>query len=230
MDFKPITRPIKIIFFPSLEDEQNKKKNGEIIPDSARCLIIGGAGVGKTNLLLNLLIDPAGLSFTKVYLYSKTLEQKKYKFLDEVINGIDGVTFETFSSNDEVIDPENIEEDAILIIDDASLENQNIIKKHFTVARHKKTSIFYIAHTYSLISKQIIRDNANMIILFPMDLCNLKHVWSDHCYSDFDFQTFQKMCNKVWKEKKYNFLVIFCEKKACEGKYCKNFHDHIILN
>ena len=77
MEFKPITTsPIEILNFPTLEDNKNQK-HGALLPPNIRCLIVGSPGSGKTNVLLNLLISSDGLHFKNIYVYSKTLFQKK---------------------------------------------------------------------------------------------------------------------------------------------------------
>lgn len=225
MEFKPVPSAIEIINFPLLEDNIIEN-NDQFLPNNVRCLIVGPSNIGKTNVLLSLLVSKNGLRFKNLYLYSKTLFQKKYKFLENVIKGIKGMDFQTFNNNEEIFDPDDIECDSVLIMDDVSLENQDILRKYFTICRHKKVHLFYLAHTYSLINKRPIRDNANVVCIFPMDLINLKHVWSDRVHTDMSFSKFQDLCAKVWADK-YGFLCIHSEKKMHEGKYCKNFQEQI---
>ena len=47
--------------------------------------IIGKSGSGKTNLLINRLLDLNGLSFENVYIFSKSLYERKYKYFKEVL-------------------------------------------------------------------------------------------------------------------------------------------------
>ena len=52
------------------------------------------------------------------------------------------------------------------------------------MGRHNNIDSFYLCQTYSHIPKQLLRDNANMIMLFKQDELNLKHVFSDHVTPD----------------------------------------------
>lgn len=61
---------------PSLK---RKKRHGSLLPNTIRCLICGPSNCGKTNVLISLIEDPNGLRFENVYVFSKTLNQEKYK-------------------------------------------------------------------------------------------------------------------------------------------------------
>lgn len=85
--------------------EKNIKRHGELLPSSIRCIIYGPSNCGKTNVLMSLIEDPNGLRFENVYIYSKSLDQEKYKYLEKILTSIDGVGFYKYSTSDDVIEP-----------------------------------------------------------------------------------------------------------------------------
>ena len=65
-----------------ITNENNKEhnKNWSYIPDHPyRILIICGSGLGKTNVLLNLISQQDDID--KMFLYAKDLSEAKYEFL-----------------------------------------------------------------------------------------------------------------------------------------------------
>ena len=71
-----------MINLDSVTNEKNKEHNEKwpYIPDHMyRILIIGGGESGKTNALLNLIIQQDDID--KIYLYAKYFKEPKYKFL-----------------------------------------------------------------------------------------------------------------------------------------------------
>ena len=74
---------------------------------SYRILIIGGSGLGKTNVLLNL-IQHQQSDIDKFYLYVKDPFKSKYQFL---INGREKVEFKTLKNLKALIDYSQIIED-----------------------------------------------------------------------------------------------------------------------
>jgi len=57
------------------------KKNHSLLPKSLRGLIVGKSGCGKTALLLNLLLRPGWLDYSKLSVFGKSLFQPEYKIL-----------------------------------------------------------------------------------------------------------------------------------------------------
>jgi len=57
------------------------KKNHNLLLKSLRGLIVGKLGCGKTTLLLNLLLQPGGLDYSKLSVFGKSLFQPGYKIL-----------------------------------------------------------------------------------------------------------------------------------------------------
>jgi len=85
---------------------EQKHRHGGLLPNTIRALIVGPSGCGKTNLIFTLLTNINGIRFHNVYIYSKTLDQPKYKMLSDILSDIDGIKLFTFYENEKVIAPE----------------------------------------------------------------------------------------------------------------------------
>ena len=57
------------------------KSNHPLLPKSLRGLIVGKSGCGKTTLLLNLLLRPGWLDYSKLSVFGKSLFKPEYKIL-----------------------------------------------------------------------------------------------------------------------------------------------------
>lgn len=203
-----------------------QNRHGPLLPSSVRGLIVGPSNCGKTNVMISLLTHPQGLRFANVYLYSKSLAQPKYNFLRKILTSIKGLGFYTFSNNAEIMEPSEAEPNSIFVFDDVICENQNIIRRYFSMGRHSGVDCFYLAQSYSRCPKLILRDNSNFIIIFKQDDLNLRHIYSDHVSPDITFKEFQEMCAKCWNEK-YGFLVIDKDREIRDGRYRKGFDNFI---
>lgn len=204
------------------------RKHSDLLPNSIRCIIAGPSNCGKTNLLISLIECKHGLKFENIYIYSRTLEQEKYSYLKNVLKPISGVGFFTFSSSDEVIAPNEARKNSIIVFDDVICDkNQENIKSFYCLGRHRNIDCFYLTQTYARISKHLIRDNCNFLILFRQDDVNLKHVYNDMgVASDMKFNKFQKFCFECWREK-YGFVVIDLDSDVSNGRYRKGFSNYL---
>lgn len=87
---------------------------------------------------------------------------------------------------------------------------------------------FYLCQSYTRIPKHLIRDNANLIVLFKQDELNLSHIYKDHIGADVTFDTFKTICAKCWKDK-YGFLVTDKDSDINRGRFRKGFDNFILL-
>lgn len=189
-----------------------------LFPNNMRCLICGSSGCGKTVLLFNLIVQKEGLKFTNLYVISQSLEQDKYRALKKVFELVDDVQLHTMKSCE--ITPNDVPVGSVVVFDD--VQNDENIAQFFAMGRHRKLNCFYLCQTYSKIPKQLVRDNANFIILFKQDDLNLKHVYNNHVGSDFTFQEFKKLCHECWNTDEYGFVVIDKQSPLNKGRYrCK---------
>lgn len=201
-------------------------RHGELLPTTIRCLVCGPSNCGKTNLMIGLLLHPQGLYFTNIYIYSKTLYQPKYVFLEKVMNLVPGMRFFKYHDSEEVLSPNDASQNSVIIFDDVACENQNNIRDYFAMGRHKNIDCFYLNQTYSKVPKQLIRDNANLIILFKQDDINLRHVYDEHVSTDMTWMQFREMCSQVWKDA-YNYIVINKDCQKNDGCYRLKFDTFI---
>lgn len=212
----------------STRDESRIKRHGELLPNSIRCLICGPSNCGKTNVMLSLLQDPNGLRFENVYIYGKALQQPKYEFLKQLLEPIKGMGYYAFTENEAVIPPTKAKPNSIMIFDDVMTDKQNVMRDYFSMGRHNEIDCFYLCQTYTRVPKHLIRDNANMLVVFKQDDMNLRHIYSDQVGTDLNFQQFHDMCSECWKDN-HGFLVIDKDSGIGKGRYRKGFDGYICM-
>lgn len=203
-----------------------KRRHGTLLPSSVRCLICGPSNCGKTNVMVSLLLDANGLKYKNIYLYSKTPFQPKYKSLETILRKVKDIGYSVFSENVEIIKPTDAKQHSIFIFDDVACDKQNVMREYFSMGRHSLIDSFYLCQTYTRIPKQLIRDNANLLVLFRQDETNLKHIYEDHVTTDLTFTEFKDLCSVCWKGK-YGFLVIDKDSEMDSGRYRKGFDVYI---
>ena len=210
--------------------EPSKKIHSDLFPNSIRAIICGPSGCGKTVVLYNLIAHSKGLKFSNLYVISQSLGQEKYRNLTEIFKYLDD-DVKLFTSSICEITPNDVENDSIVVFDDIKRDKicDKNIELFFSMGRHKGLSCFYLCQTYSKIPKQLIRDNANFIILFKQDDMNLKHVYCNHVGGDVSFPEFKEMCDICWKED-YGFLVIDKQSSLNNGRYRCKFDKFFKLN
>ena len=199
----PVTNIDKLVG----DKDKELKSHGEILPGRIRAIFCGSSNCGKTNALIALLLHPQTVKFQNIYLYSKSANQPKYQFLKKIIDSIPGMKFFTFTDNEQVIRPDETLKYSLMIFDDIATEKQKPIMDFFSMGRHMNLDCFLLCHSYSYVSKRLIRDNANFLAVFQMNEKNLKHIYTDHVSPDMTFQKFQDLCHDCWKIS-FQFLVI----------------------
>jgi len=205
-----------------VDSKISQLRHGQLLPSTIRCIICGPSNCGKTNVMFSLLTDLNGLKFENVYIYSKSLYQPKYQVLEKISEQVKGLGFFTFSDNAEIMEPSMARKNSIFIFDDVLTDKQNSIRDYFAMGRHSLVDSFYLCQSYAKIPKHLIRDNANMLVLFKQDGTNMKHIYDDHVNTDMSFDEFTSMCNLCWKDK-YGFLVLAKDFDIEKGRYRKGF-------
>ena len=112
----------------------------------------------------------------------------------------------------------NSKDKNLMIFDDLLLEKQNKCECYFIRGRHGNMDCFHLLQNYFRLPRQTIRENANFICLFPQDLKNINHIYSDHVGEDMLKEDFRRFCRKCWV-KPHGFAFIDLTSKKDAGKY-----------
>jgi len=150
-------------------------------------------------VLISLLESSHGIHFENVYMYSKPLQQLKYRYLKNLLTPIEEIDYFIFSNNSDVVPPSEALPNSIFIIDDVVCDKQDMIREYFAMGPHTDVDCFYLSQTYAKIPKHLIRHNVNLLILFKQDGTNLKHVYNDHVNTDMSYEDFCELCHSCWK-------------------------------
>ena len=164
---------------------ENRIKHNPIwpyIPDHPyRILIIGGSGTGKTNALLNLIINQPDID--KIYLYAKDPYEAKYQFLIKKRESVginrlnDTKAFIEYSNNMHKvyknIDNYNLyKENKILIAFDDMIadmiknkELNSIVAELFTRERKLNISLGFITRSYFKVPKDVRNKSTHFFIM-----------------------------------------------------------------
>ena len=105
----------------------------------------------------------------------------------------------------------------LMVFDDLLLEKQNHCESYYVRENHSNLDCFYLAQNYCTTPRQIIRENANFICLFPQDLQNLSHIFDDHVGSDKTKEKFRQLCKATWEEQ-HGFVIIDLSSKKTQRK------------
>ena len=214
-----------------------------------RCIITGPSNVGKsvflTNLILNIISD-----YDKIYIYSPSLHQGLYQRLikcfnnyipihiisnilneedidiviEEKINNKDfeksNIEIATFNNIEELKNPQEYENNSIVILDDLNEKeiNNDRIQAMFKRGRHNNLSIFIISQDYYELPKRTIRANGNIFHLFKANnYLDVRNIYQDKASMDMTLNEFKSLII-CWNEK-YQPLTIDMTKDRYTGRY-----------
>ena len=161
--------------------------HAEIFPRNIFCVIAGSTGSGKTNLMVNLLLQENKINYSDVYIYSPTLHQPAYIYLKHSYELMEKIIMNKTKqsvkiahfcdpADKQLIDPVELDkkQNHVMIFDDVMLDDQTAIKKYFCSGRHNNVNVFYLVQSLHKIAKHCIRENANIFHSFQTGRQNLK--------------------------------------------------------
>jgi len=224
-----------IDFSKKFTNSNHKVNHAPFFPKSIFCVIAGSTGSGKTNLLLNFLLQNNILDYSDVYIYSSTLHQQAYTYLKEYYNNLENTIKKQyqigikiahfFDADEEIKDPSELDPatNHIMVFDDVMLSDQTKIKEYFCKGRHNNVNVFYLCQSLHKIAKHCIRDNANTFILFHQDDKTMKYFHETHISGDMDLKEFKKWYDSTWN-KKHGFIVINLWEDPYCGRYISNYN------
>ena len=142
-----------------------------------------------------------------------------------------GISAEFFENCELIPDPKSLDPKLknLLILDDCYLGKQSKAKAFYTRGRHNNCDTLYIAQNYFSLPRNSIRENSNLIMLFPQNAKSTRHIYDDHGSTDMSYEEFKAFCGNVW-EKKHNFITIDLTSSPLNGKYRRNLDIFYIPN
>lgn len=221
-----------------VEKKVYRNKN-ELAPQHPfRMLVVGPSGGGKTNIVMNLIMEY--LDFDKLYLFAKDLQEEKYLTLialcqstaksagieeNEVIEYYDDPTKVDISS----FDPQK---QNLVVFDDMvteSKKNQELIDNLFV--RGRKTpncSVMYLTQSF-FNTPPLLKKQVNYIILLNVNNQRELQEISKTYATDIDYKEFKQMYKDCIAEQ-WGFMVLDmkttnkCMKYRCkfDGLYNPN--------
>ena len=195
------------------EKQVKKPLHHAMRADNKRMLIVGQSGCGKTNLVVNLTMKY--ITWSCLYAITNTPSQCIY----DVLRAEEDVTF---------LSPGNLSLELIeeilmlmLIVDDFMLEqDQTFPSLIFSQGRHKMVNAIYISQKFTE-TNLVIRQNANILVMFNIDKKSREGVHSMYASADMDVSDFKKI--KLVDRDFLAILPMNCRSK----KYIKNFGKYI---
>ena len=152
MKFVKNTHPsIEIMDFDKQSGGRGLQKHGNHMnfPSCCRIIATGKNGSGKTSTVLSMLFSPNGLRFSSVYLFSRSLDQDKYRYLENVFAGLPEIPLYKFSSDTEIEPVETIPSYSTVIFDDIPSFKTTVIQSYFALGRHRFIDTVYICQSFS---------------------------------------------------------------------------------
>ena len=107
-----------------LQSAEEVRRHGELLPNTIKAIFCVPSNYSKTNSLLALIAHPNGLRFENIYVYSKSLNQPKYNFFEEIIKPIAEIKYHPFTKHESVISPDDALPNSIMIFDDIACKSK----------------------------------------------------------------------------------------------------------
>lgn len=225
---------LKIVPFQTSKDAVKNKqrasmKNGVIPSHPFRIIINGASGSGKSNLMINLLVNPSlyggrtkrGNYFDEIYLFSPTAGKLddlvenlvKHTPFKKLYNEFDQDTLSsilTRAKND--IEQAGVEKSKkrLIILDDIQADQKFLRSKSiletFIQSRHYNISVMLCSQSYTK-TPRACRINCSNLMLFPMTGSEADILTKEYCPYGITKKEFQSIIIYCTRER-YSFLHI----------------------
>jgi len=216
----------------------DKKPDHPLMPGHPfRLLMVGGSGSGKTNVLVNMLMNY--LVYDRVYIYTKHMHQEKYQLLKNFYSSI-----EENPEVKKIIDPplfvmkENIKDMVplesmdpkirnVIVFDDFVVDRkQDKMIDAFIRGRHSNASVIYLSQSYFSTPKDI-RLNCSHFLFFNVASRNeLSAISRDHV-QEMTKENFIEIFEEAVREP-YSFFFIDKFNKEKSLRFRKNFDEALV--
>jgi hypothetical protein len=198
-----------------------------LIKKNSMCLVVGGTGAGKSNLICKFLKLSDGTFFDIIVYTGSSKDEELYTYLHTKIEGLQLIDEPSKLPmiEDYKDDQEYKKVPKCIIFDDCIMEDKKtlqIISKWYMCARKLGWTCSFLSQNYHS-TPVFIRRNIMYLMLFKLtDVSDAKKILSK-CCMDIDLDTLKNMLNYCTNEN-LNWLTISM-KDPMETRYRRNFDD-----
>ncbi len=233
-----------------IKTEDNKVPQCEgakigILPEHGfRMYVVGGSGVGKSVMILNLLkrfyINKDGSSyFDKIYVFSatkidldpiyKVLELDPFHFFGVQEDGIEALKLILKIQEDDIKDNGLLNSKKCLIILDDFISSNKFVRsllQPFIASRKFNTSIMALSQSYHSLIKPC-RLSVSCLIYFRGSNKEVDKITEDYQLPGKSKKEFVELINYATKEK-YSFFFCDINRAIEDGRFRKNLEEKLI--
>lgn len=214
----------KIINFDSMIKKKKYRNNNKLsLQHPCRAVLFGPSGCGKSTALINLLINPlTKMTYDKIYLYAKQLDEELYEWFINKIEKIEEKLSKQAKEEIKIIHTASKLEDVIpvdmmdktqqnlIIFDDMIVESetaQQVILDYFIRGRKMNCSMIYLSQSFYAIPKDI-RGNVNYLLLYNVsNRQDIKRLFKDSIRG-IDWDDFINKYNEIIGRNIHGFLTV----------------------
>ena len=206
----------------------------------SRCLLVGGSGVGKSNIMMNLLLgEQTKMTYHKVYVFCKHPNEDKYQFLKDYYKKIEekvykktGQLVKLFFMSDNLEEIPDLKKDIdtsiqnVIIFDDVVTEkNQKKIENYFIASRKYSVTCLYLTQSFYATPK-LIRLNSEYYFLFSIpSRSEISNLYKSFGLGIDEQKTFSKMLRESTNKKGSFFLIDTKAPSPSMLRYRKGFSE-----
>ncbi|MBX2940286.1 MAG: hypothetical protein KF880_09450 [Ferruginibacter sp.] len=221
-----------------LGKKEYRNKDDPTVPQwPFRALITGSSSLGKTNVVLNMILKQ--LVWDKIYIYIKDETEDKYQFLlafleslqnqfNELNGGSDERIYEFSTNPDDVVKLEDLDKEKqnLILFDDFVVDkNQEKVEHIFIRGRKRNASVIYQTQNLFAVPKNI-RKNASHVLMFPTNNREIKELAKTYA-TQISYDEFVELFKEATNEP-FNFFMIDEKAKELCLRYRKNFNELMI--
>jgi len=176
-----------------------------------RLLICGASGTGKTNILVNLILQY--LTYDKLYVYAKDLCEGKYSFLQDLFKTFPEEAL--FSEANDIVSVDELDsskQNLIIFDDHLTQKHQSNIIDLFIRGRKKNASLIYLTQSYYGTPKSIRLQCDYIILMKSFNQREMNTILKEHTLN------IKKKYDEAVKDP-YSFFLIDLRK----NEFRKNF-------
>lgn len=204
-------------------EQSRDSKHHFLLPD-CHYMIVGATGQGKTNLLLNMLLQ--WMNFEKCTIYTLNPHQDKYRILQDFEDQFSDIAPQQFEllSPEEVAPVENLddEQNKIIVFDDIKIDGKNMknVMEYFSLSRNKNCNCIYLSQSYYDVPKYIRRNTKCFVLFGGLDNKDIRHIADDMC-KNISRKDFEDIYGKATAEP-FSYMVVDKTAKYVPEMYRKN--------